>query len=192
MSRTILFAPGAGAPSRSAWMTAWAERLEALGRVVPMDYPYMLAGKKRPDPQAKLVAAHRAQLDAISDRPVVLIGKSMGSRMGCHVALEAKVDALVCFGYPLRGQNGALRDQVLLELTAPILFIQGTKDPLCPLDELAEVRGRMRAFTSLHVVEGGDHSLLISRGKSKQALQASVDAGILAAVRAHLDQFAPS
>ena len=191
MARTILFAPGAGAPSSSAWMTAWAERLEALGRVVPMDYPYMLAGKKRPDPQPKLIAAHRAELEKISDRPVVLIGKSMGSRMGCHVSLETKVDALVCFGYPLRGQNGALRDQVLLALTTPILFVQGTKDPLCPLDELEDVRRRMRATSTLHVVDGGDHSLSISRGKSKRAQQAAVDEAVLAAVRAHLDQFAP-
>ncbi len=191
MTRTLLFAPGAGAPSTSGWMTTWAQRLEPLGRVVLMDYPYMLAGKKRPDPQAKLIAAHRTELEKISDRPVVLIGKSMGSRMGCHLSLEAKVDALVCFGYPLRGQNGGLRDQVLLELTTPILFIQGTKDPLCPLDELADVRKRMRATSTLHIVEGGDHSLSVSRGKSKRVQQEAVDAAVLAAVRAHLDQFAP-
>jgi predicted alpha/beta-hydrolase family hydrolase len=191
MGRTILFAPGAGAPSTSGWMTAWAERLEELARVVPMDYPYMLAGKKRPDPQAKLVAAHRAELEKISDRPVVLVGKSMGSRIGCHVSLEAKVEALVCFGYPLRGQNGALRDQVLLELATPILFIQGTKDPLCPLDELESVRVRMPAPSTLHIVEGGDHSLAISRGKSKRAQQGAVDAAILDAVRTHLAQYAP-
>ncbi len=173
-------------------MTAWATRLEALGRVVPMDYPYMVAGRKRPDPQPKLIAAHRAELEKLADRPVALIGKSMGSRIGCHVALEVKVDALVCFGYPLRGQSGALRDQVLLELTTPVLFIQGTKDALCPLDELESVRARMRVRSTLHVVEGGDHSLSISRGKSKQEQQAAEDAAMFAAVRAHLAQFAPS
>ena len=35
------------------------------------------------------------------DGPVVLIGKSMGSRIGCHLALEEDVAALVCLGYPL-------------------------------------------------------------------------------------------
>ncbi|HSI05814.1 MAG TPA: alpha/beta family hydrolase [Myxococcota bacterium] len=191
MARTLLFAPGAGAPSTSGWMTAWAERLEELGRVVAMDYPYMLAGRKRPDPQPKLIAVHRTELDKISDRPVVLIGKSMGSRIGCHVSLDAKVDALVCFGYPLRSPSGALRDQVLLELTTPILFIQGTKDTKCPLEELDDVRKRMRAPSTVHVVEGGDHSLAISRGKSKREQQAAVDNAILAAVRTHLTHFAP-
>lgn len=188
---TMLFAPGAGAPSTSAWMVAWAERLAELGRVVPMDYDYMRAGKKRPDPQPKLIATHRAALEGISDRPVALIGKSMGSRMGCHLSLEVKVDALVCFGYPLVGMNGKTRDEVLLALTTPILFIQGTKDALCPLDALADVRARMKAPSTLHVVEGGDHSLLISRGTSKRAQQAEVDAAILNAVRAHLAQYAP-
>src|SRR5205814_3757511 len=39
----ILFAPGAGAPSSSAWMKRWAKHLGTLGRVVPFDYPYMRA-----------------------------------------------------------------------------------------------------------------------------------------------------
>lgn len=193
MTRTILFAPGAGAPSTSGWMLAWAERLSTLGRVVTMDYDYMLRGAKRPDPQPKLILRHRAELAKITGRPVVLCGKSMGSRMGCHVALEEPVAALVCFGYPLRGQNGKLRDEVLLALRTPILFIQGTKDPLCPLGELERVRGGMKAPSALHVVEGGDHSLLLSRGKS-QAIrdkQAAADAAMLEAVRAHLAQFAP-
>lgn len=193
MSRTILFAPGAGAPSSSGWMVTWAERLAALGRIVPMDYDYMLRGSKRPDPQPKLIARHREELAKITERPVVLCGKSMGSRMGCHVSLEEPVAALVCFGYPLRGQNGKLRDEVLLALRTPILFIQGTKDPLCPLDELGRVRGLMQAPNTLHVVEGGDHSLVLSRSRSKAAIdkQAAADAAMFEAVQSHFAQFAP-
>ena len=41
----ILFAHGAGAPSRSPWMAAWADRLRTLGEVVTFDYPYMVAGR---------------------------------------------------------------------------------------------------------------------------------------------------
>src|SRR5882757_8197252 len=89
----ILFAHGAGAPSGSAWMRAWARRLGELGEVVPFDYPYMQAGRKAPDRQPVLVAAHAAALDGARarlghDRPVVLAGKSMGSRVGCHLAVE--------------------------------------------------------------------------------------------------------
>ena len=97
----------------------------------------------------------------INRTPTFLIGKSMGGRIGCHVSLEEKVDGLVCLGYPLcaMGDRTKLRDEVLRALTTPILFVQGTRDALCPLDLLERVRADMKAPNFLHVVEGGDHSL---------------------------------
>jgi predicted alpha/beta-hydrolase family hydrolase len=196
MSPLILFAHGAGAPSASAWMRAWARRLGALGEVVTFDYPYMKAKRRSPDRQPVLVAAHAAALDEArarhgADRPVVLAGKSMGSRMGCHLAVErGGVAALVCFGYPLRsGATGALRDEVLLALKAPILFVQGSKDPLCPLADLAKVRAKMTAPSQLHVVEGGNHSLQVGARELKAAgrTQDDEDQAALAAVKAFLE-----
>lgn len=188
----LLFAPGAGAPSTSDWMRGWAERLVAVAPVAPFDYPYALAGRRRPDRLPVLVEAHRAALDALPEVPgeVALVGKSMGSRVGCHVALDAPVRALVCFGYPLvgTGKTRPVRDEVLLALERPILFVSGSRDPLCPLDRLAAVRDRMRAPTALHVVEGGNHSLQVGKRALAAAgrTQADVDAEVLAAVRAFL------
>jgi formamidopyrimidine-DNA glycosylase len=187
----FLFAPGAGAPSTSAWMEAWAERLESLGKVARFDYPYMLEGRRRPDRHDKLVTAHRAALDDARKGhrgPIVLIGKSMGSRMGCHLAADqdAPVDALVCLGYPLvgMGKTRKLRDAVLLALKTPVLFVQGTRDKLCPLETLEETRTRMTADHTLHVVETGDHSLLATKTWLKGAgkTQDDVDATILKAI----------
>jgi predicted alpha/beta-hydrolase family hydrolase len=186
----IVFAPGAGAPSSSPWMQAWKRRLESLGDVSTFDYPYQAAGKKRPDPMPTLVAAHRDALAAARSEhpgPVVLAGKSMGSRIGCHLSLEETVLGLVCFGYPLRGMGkaGKLRDQVLRDLKTPILFIQGTRDALCPLDALANVRKAMTAPSELFVVNGGDHSLSVTKTQLAREgrTQADVDADILSAVR---------
>jgi len=185
----ILLAPGAGAPSSSGWMRGWAERLATLGRVVAFDYPYQRERRRRPDRPPALIAAHRqalAQARAGHDGPVFLAGKSMGGRIGCHVSLEDKVDGLICFGYPLKGTTGAIRDEVFRQLTTPVLFVQGTHDPLCPLELLATVRPHLKAPHVLHVVDGGDHSLLVRKtdlahqGKT----QADVDAEILAAVSA--------
>jgi predicted alpha/beta-hydrolase family hydrolase len=194
-NRLIVFAPGAGAPSASAWMRAWAERLASLGTVVPFDYPYMQAGRKMPDSLPELVNAHRraiAEASAHHAGPVVLAGKSMGGRIGCHVSVEdPSVQALVCFGYPLLspGKRATVRDAVLLELKTPILFVQGTRDPLCPLDHLGQVRDRMRAPSQLYAVEGGDHSLTVARGalQSQRRTQADVDRAALAAVARFLD-----
>lgn len=188
----LLFAPGAGAPSTSAWMERWAARLSALGDVVRLDYPYMKAGRKSPDRLPVLVAAHRAALSearAGRDGAVVLVGKSMGGRVGCHVALEEPVNAVVCLGYPLRGQRGDVRAEVLLALRIPVLFVQGSRDSLCPLDRLEEVRARMTAPTSLHVVEGGNHSLevgvraLAAHGETQEDVDARALGAIAAFVR---------
>lgn len=198
LAPAILFAPGAGAPSTSDWMKEWRERLSRLGAVTTMDYPYALAGKKRPDPTAKLVAAHGAALRAMRDAappgaPTVLAGKSMGSRMGCHLAVAEPgcVDALICFGYPLRSaQTNALRDEVLRALTTPIFFVQGTRDPLCPLEDLARVREGMRAPNEVFVVDTGDHSLLVTAAhrKAHGVSQAQVDDRILDAVSSFLER----
>src|ERR1700704_3782598 len=164
----FLFAPGAGAPSTHPWMQKWKDYLESIGEVALFDYDYMREGRKRPDPPPQLIAAHRSALAEAREKssgPIFLIGKSMGSRIGCHVALEGEVAGLICLGYPLcgGGDRTKLRDKVLRELQTPILFVQGTRDSLCPLDLLESVRADMKAPTFLHVVEGGDHSLLVSK-----------------------------
>jgi uncharacterized protein len=153
-------------------MLRWAELLTAIGNVVAFDYPYLAEGRKRQDPLPKLIEAHRAALEKARQShagPVVLIGKSMGGRVGCHLSLQETVAAVVCLGYPLCGGGDCskLRDKVLLDLSTPILFVQGTRDSLCPLEVLAGVRGAMHAVNELHVVEGGDHSLLVTKSYLK-------------------------
>lgn len=193
----FLLAPGAGAPSSHPRMRAFARLLEPLGAVHPFDYPYMREGKKRPDPLPRLIAAHREALDALRrdhDGPIVLAGKSMGGRVGCHVALVDNVAAVICFGYPLCGGGDVtkLRDEVLLALATPALFIQGTRDKLCPLDLLADVRRRMTAPTDIHIVEDGDHSLLVAKTelKARQATQDDIDRAIGDAIAVFVQRFA--
>jgi uncharacterized protein len=185
----FLFAPGAGAPFSHPWMQHWKERLSTLGDVTPFDYAYMQQGSRRPDRLPQLIATHRQALaDARrdSDRPVFLIGKSMGGRIGCHVALEERVAGVICFSYPLcgGGDPSRMRDKVLLQLQTPILFIQGTRDPLCPLELLEKVRLEMKCPNFLHLVEGGDHSLLVLKRQLKAAgeTQEEIDQRILDAI----------
>lgn len=185
----FLFAPGAGAPSSHPWMRAWAERLGAIGDVRTFDYDYMREGRRRPDPPPLLIAAHRQALrDARKDetQPVILIGKSMGGRIGCHVTLKESVTGLVCLGYPLCGAGDPkrLRDKVLRDLRTPILFVQGTRDSLCPLELLENVRREMTAPNFLHVVEAGDHSLQVTKTQLKNAgeTQDAVDTRVLTAI----------
>jgi len=175
MNPLILLAPGAGAPSSHPWMQEWKKRLSGIGAVETFDYDYMREGRKRPDPLSRLIAVHREALAKAREKHIgaktFLIGKSMGGRVGCHVSLEDKVDGLICLGYPLcaMGDRTKLRDEVLRALTTPILFVQGTRDSLCPLDLLKRVRTEMKGPNALHLVQGGDHSLRVT----KHQLQAS-------------------
>lgn len=172
-------------------MKRFATLLAAVGPTRTFDYPYMRAGtRKAPDKLEVLVAAHVRELEAERERAgagdrLVLAGKSMGGRVGCHAALEAEVSGLVCFGYPLRGQNGKLRDEVLLALSTPVLFVQGTRDTLCDLDELESVRKRMTARSELFVVQDGDHSLEATKTslKTRGATQAEIELTIQATVQ---------
>ena len=174
MNPLILLAPGAGAPSSHPWLQEWKKRLSGIGAVETFDYDYMRERRKRPDPLSKLIAVHREALAKAREKHIAktfLIGKSMGGRVGCHVSLEDKVDGLISLGYPLcaMGDRTKLRDEVLRALTTPILFVQGTRDSLCPLDLLKRVRTEMRGPNALHLVQGGDHSLRVA----KHQLQAS-------------------
>lgn len=178
-------------------MVRWRARLETLGPVLPFDYEYMRSGHRRPAPRDRLIEEHASALRegmAQHGSTAVLVGKSMGGRMGCHVSLTVPVAAVVCLGYPLlpasaSGRTEKMRDRVLLEMEAPVLFVQGTRDPLCPLDLLDGVRARMQAPNELHVVPTGDHSLMATRAhlKSAGSTQDRLEGDALAAVRSFLD-----
>jgi len=199
MTPLLLFAPGAGAPSSHPWMQDWKKRLSGIGVVETFDYDYLREGRRRPDRLPQLIAAHRKALKRVRERhraeSIILVGKSMGGRVGCHLSLEEKVDGLVCLGYPLcgMGDRAKLRDEVLRALTTPILFVQGTRDSLCPLDLLERVRAEMKAPNFLHSVEGGDHSLRVPKsqlqGTSKT--QQDINQQILKAIGKFVDQLVP-
>ena len=198
MTPLLLFAPGAGAPSSHPWMQDWKKRLSGIGVVETFDYDYLREGRRRPD-RLQLIAAHRKALKRVRERhraeSIILVGKSMGGRVGCHLSLEEKVDGLVCLGYPLcgMGDRTKLRDEVLRALTTPVLFVQGTRDSLCPLDLLERVRAEMKAPNFLHSVEGGDHSLRVPKsqlqGTSKT--QQDINQQILKAIGKFVDQLVP-
>ncbi|KAG4999057.1 hypothetical protein JHK87_020129 [Glycine soja] len=141
---------------------------------------YMSAKKKAPPKAEKLVEFHSNFVKETATKypghPLILAGKSMGSRVGCMVASmkDINVSAVVCLGYPLKGSNGAVRDETLLQLTVPTMFVQGSKDGLCPLEKLETTRKKMKAPNELHVIDGGDHSFKIGK-KHLQANNSTQD-----------------
>lgn len=196
----LVFAHGAGAPSTSEWMIKWKNMLASATdavEVVTFDYPYLSGGKHGAPPKAeKLVDAHvdevKKAVTKYPGHPLVLVGKSMGSRVSCMVAEREDIaaSAVICLGYPLKGVNGAVRDETLLQLSVPVMFVQGSKDGLCPLQKLEAVRKKMNVANELYVIDGGDHSLKIGKRllKTKGVNQLEVEMQALMSIQSFLSK----
>ena len=174
----LVLGHGAGGSSSSDFMERFATGLasDAL-RVCRFDFAYMAAGRKAPDRQPILVQTFREVADAARGEASKILfgGKSMGGRIGSHVAAEGyAVDGLVFLGYPLHppGRPDRIRDAHLHDISAPMLFVEGTRDPFCPLDTLERVRRDLTADTEVVVVDGGDHSLKVRKGSGRDTAAA--------------------
>ena len=68
---------------------------------------------------------------------------------------------LVFFGFPLHapGRRESVRGDHLMHVPCPMLFHQGTRDRLADLELLRPLLKRVGPHATLHVLEGGDHSL---------------------------------
>jgi predicted alpha/beta-hydrolase family hydrolase len=166
----IVLGHGAGAPQTHPWMVAVARALSARGLdVVTFNFLYTEARRRAPDRNDVLEATWRGAVDAARARDDVahgrlfIGGKSMGGRIATQVAASGEVDVcgLLLLGYPLHppGKPKQLRTAHLPRVRAPMLFVQGSRDPFGSPEELAPVVAGLAPGTRLYIVEGGDHSL---------------------------------
>lgn len=182
----VLLAHGAGAGQDHPWMQTVAGGLSAAGfPTMTFNYAYTEAGRKSPDRPPKLKAVHHAAADrlaAYSGR-VVLAGKSMGGRMGSHVAGDDAwpAAALVYFGYPLvpMGRGEPRPTDHLQRIEAPQLFVAGTRDRLSPPSAIEPLARSVPDGTFLPV-EDGDHSLRVPKraGRSNEDVLAETVASV--------------
>ncbi len=104
----------------------------------------------------------------------------MGGRIASQVAAadEKNIDGLVFLGYPLHppGRPEKLRDAHLKEITAPMLFVQGSRDAFGTKGEIRAVIKKLKLPAKLYVVEGGDHSFKVpkSAGVTQEQIHESV------------------
>lgn len=148
---------------------AIADAVAASGLTVErMDFPYRLAGRRRPDPAATLEAAVRAAADrlAVALRGtgglLVLGGRSMGGRICSQVVAQGLPAAgLVLVSYPLHppGRPDRLRSGHFPDLRLPCLFVSGTRDAFGAPAELEAATAAIPGDVTHVWVEGGDHGL---------------------------------
>ena len=173
-----LFAHGAGAGMRHAFMETMSDSLAAHGiATARYEFPYMARGDKRPDPPALLGQCVReaAAEAAREGLPLFAGGKSMGGRMTSRAQAEGAlpgVRGLVFLGFPLHpaGAPSVARAEHLGRVHVPMLFVQGTRDKLAPL-ELLEPIVRRQPGAELHVIDGADHSFHVLKRSGRTDAQ---------------------
>lgn len=144
----LLFAHGAGAGHRSAFMQQFASALANQGlQVITFDFGYMqqmqATGKRRPPPAiartVEELAGWYACLAPLTAKPLWLGGKSMGGRAASMLASEQPCPGLVIAGYPFHPPKAPdkLRLAHWPDVKAPSLILQGERDPFGTHEEVA-------------------------------------------------------
>jgi uncharacterized protein len=176
----LILGHGAGAGIRSDFMEFVASELATRAvRVTRFNFAYVEARKKTPDRQPVLEDTYAAVVEHVrrEERPqrLFLGGKSLGGRIASHVVAGGlAADGLVFLGYPLHppGRPDRLRSAHLNEISVPMLFVEGTRDPFCPLDTLEKVRADFTAPVEIAVIDGGDHSLRVRKSSGRSTEEA--------------------
>jgi len=174
----LALAHGAGAGMIHPFMESLAGELAGVGvATLRYQFPYMEERRRIPDAPAVLTAtvtaAVRAAAKVAPGLPLLAGGKSMGGRMTSQAAAENPLDGvrgLVFFGFPLHPPNrpATKRADHLAKVTAPMLFLQGTRDLFAELPLLRPVCAKLGSRATLHVIETADHSfhVLNSSGRT--------------------------
>ncbi len=179
-SSVLVLAHGAGADMNHEYMAYFADTLGAADLAVArFNFRYTDEGRRSPDKQPVLEDTYREVVQQVTDerspRSLFVGGKSMGGRIASHiVAGGTQAHGLVYLGYPLHppGRPERIRDAHLGDIKVPQLFVEGTRDPFCPLETLAEVIGKRRLKADIVVVDDGDHSLKVRKSSGRSTKQA--------------------
>jgi predicted alpha/beta-hydrolase family hydrolase len=173
----VVLAHGAGAGQRHPFMVAIAGGLAEAGiDVVTFNFLYAEQRRRAPDTAPALEDCFRRAIEAargkddLASRPLFIGGKSMGGRIATHLAAQGGdgIKGVIALGYPLHppGKPEQPRIAHLPSIRAPMLIVQGERDPFGTPSELEPVIATMPAPVALHVVAGGDHSLSV-RGRPR-------------------------
>ena len=163
-----VLAHGAGAGMTHSFINSAADGLAKRSiATLRYQFPFMQHGLKRPDRPAVAQATVRAAVSAAARlAPGLRLfagGKSFGGRMTSEaqaVAPLTDVRGLVFLGFPLHPANkpSQRRAEHLPGVRIPLLFLQGTRDPLADLQLLAPIVRALGGQATLRPIDQADHA----------------------------------
>jgi hypothetical protein len=140
------------------------------------NFPYAEAKRAQADPARVLVEAIQAAAQE-GERlrgtlPLLVGGKSIGALATAQAAGEGRLpgaQGIVILSYPLHapGRPSALNANALDGVKQPVLFVQGTLDPLADPKLIAALVEKIGESATLHEVPGADHAFALPEGSGR-------------------------
>lgn len=160
--RVLVLSHGAGGGIDALDLRAATAGARALGwRVVRVEMPWRVAGRRVAEAPARLDLAWRAALEALDGELLVVGGRSAGARVACRTARSVSAAAVLALAFPLVPPRGASRLSELQLPDVPRLVVQGERDAFgVPVAEPG---------LQVHVVAGADHAFAVRRRDGRDA-----------------------
>src|SRR6266404_388412 len=139
----LVLAHGAGAGMSHPFMAKLADELASVGvATLRYQFPYMEERRRIPDAPAVLTAT---------------------------VVAAVLAAAKAAPGFPLHPPNrpATKRADHLAKVTAPMLFLQGTRDTFADLQLVRPVCAKLGSRATLHVIETADHSFHVLKSSGR-------------------------
>lgn len=162
---TLLLGHGAGGGVGAKDLLAVTRAAAAAGwRVLRVEQPWRVAGKRVAPPPSRLDDGWRAVLAALRDDgppagALVLGGRSAGARVACRSAVEQDAAGVLALAFPLHppGRPEKTRAGELHLVAVPLLVVQGKRDAFGGPDEVRAALGDHPRAQVCGVP--GDHSM---------------------------------
>ncbi|NWW52164.1 TEX30 protein, partial [Pedionomus torquatus] len=126
---------------------------------------------------------------------VFLAARSMGSRAAAsvirHLSTQEEddfVQGLICLSYPLHRPKlqSKLRDEDLLFIRCPVLFVSGSADEMCEKQLLEGVASKMKAPRKIHWIDKANHGMAV-KGRTTEDVMEEINTEVFAWIRENIE-----
>ncbi|NXK88826.1 TEX30 protein, partial [Formicarius rufipectus] len=126
---------------------------------------------------------------------VFLAGRSMGSRAAASLIRQLSwnddddfIQGLICLSYPLHRPKlqSKLRDEDLLFITCPVLFVSGSADEMCEKQLLEGVARKMKAPKKIHWIDKANHGMAV-KGRTTDDVMEEINVEVFSWLRENVE-----